>query len=134
MQGGAQPADRGTEYVDQKRKGTQQKNTQEDERHKSVHAQGLLLLGKLRTKRRGLGTEFFSIGRLGRLVMRDAEILIHRNAHLPADRADRVNRRIFDVAAKELGNGADGKVGIFGYILICFVRSDRLLLLTAQIR
>ena len=99
-----------------------------------MHAQGLLLLGKLRTKHRSLGEEFFRIGRLGRLVMRDAEILIHRNAHLPADRADRVNRRIFDVAAKELGYGADGKVGIFGYILICFVRSDRLLLLTAQIR
>ena len=99
-----------------------------------MHAQGLLLLGKLRTKGHGLGTEFFSIGRLGRLgrlIMRNAEILIHRNAHLPADRADRVNRRIFDVAAKELGDGADGKVGIFGDVLICFVRSDRLLLLTA---
>ena len=102
-----------------------------------MHAQGLLLLGKLRTKGRVLGAEFFSIGRLGRLgrlIMRNAEILIHRNAHLPADRADRVNGRIFDVAAKELGDGADGKVGIFGDVLICFVRSDRLLLLTAQIR
>lgn len=99
-----------------------------------MHTQGFLLLGKLRTKGRVLGAEFFSIGRLGRLgrlIMRDAEILIHRNAHLPADRADRVNRRIFDVAAKELGDGTDGKIGIFGYILICFVRSDRLLLLTA---
>lgn len=95
------------------------------------------MLSKLHTKRRVLGAEFLSIGRLGRLgrlIMRDAEILIHRNAHLPADRADRVNRRIFDVAAKELGDGADGKVGIFGDVLICFVRSDRLLLLTAQIR
>lgn len=96
-----------------------------------MHAQGFLLLGKLRAKRCGLGTEFFSIGSLGRLVMRDAEIVVHRNTHLPADRADRVNRRIFDVAAKELGDGADGKVGIFGDVLICFVRSDRLLLLTA---
>lgn len=102
-----------------------------------MHAQGLLMLGKLRTKGRVLGAEFLSIGRLGRLgrlIMRDTEILIHRNAHLPADRADRVNRRIFDVAAKELGDGADGKVGIFSDVLVCFVRSDRLLLLTAQIR
>ena len=93
-----------------------------------------MLLGKLRAKGRVLGAEFFSIGRLGRLgrlVMRDAEILIHRDTHLTADRADRVNRRIFDVAAKELGDGADGKAGIFGDVLICFVRSDRLLLLTA---
>ena len=96
-----------------------------------MHVQGLLLLGKLRTKGRALGEEFFSIGRFGRLGRRDAEMLIHRNAHLPADRADRVNRRIFDVAAKELGDGADGKVGIFGDVLVCFVRSDRLLLLTA---
>ena len=45
-----------------------------------MHAQGLLLLGKLRTKGRVLGEEFFSIGRLGRLGRlgrRDAEMLIH---------------------------------------------------------
>ena len=42
-----------------------------------MHAQGLLLLGKLRTKGRVLGAEFFSIGRLGRLGRRDAEMLIH---------------------------------------------------------
>ena len=96
-----------------------------------MHAQGLLLLSKLRTKGRVLGAGIGRLGRLGRLIMRNAELLIHRNAHLPADRADRVNRRIFDVAAKELGDGADGKVGIFGDVLVCFVRSDRLLLLTA---
>ena len=89
------------------------------------------MLGKLRAKGCVLGTEHFGVGRLGRLIMRDTEIVINRNAHLTADRADRVNGRIFDVAAQKLGNGADGKVGVFGNVLICLVRGDRLLLLTA---
>ena len=80
----------------------------------------------------GLGRNGVRIGR--RSLARNIKVSIHRYAHLPADRPGSVHRRIFDVAAKELGDGTNGKISTFGDILIRLARRDRLLLVTAQIR